>query len=1742
MDSRTHHELHMSSLEDVDSPGFDHQPHLDVLPSVMLSEDKTLDLISALGDSSESVHDLGRISSSRLKGSRSAVELSLSDPSVTPLLDPLKSPKRLLLDIELDFKRYVLPEMEIIDTPVDILKDTIRLMSGLRKEILVLDSLDEPDSLIRDKGMLLLEQIGREMLLYEQFLDIDAAHLTLEEIMKDTNIDVDETHSVARESEGSCAADPLMSNATRLSKHASMHISTESLRSTLSVFTIPDHRRLSITSSQYLNQPHSGFNNVASANSSDSLSHHSEGAITSIPPGPNDFVKWTKLRKLSVSLFSEAFVRQVGVPTVFSASSGIAVGTSKSVILLYDIAQNLLGIIGDSSLSQSSLYGAVTAVEVSANQKQIYAGYARGHVIVWDIARRTSVKVIPPITESEQRSRKADGHLSGTPITHITKLGPHAFGSADDLGTIFVHSISRGIVFSSVSSARIHGRQLNNLSQNSLPTTIYALAALPSLSGKHTSDHYHFFAISTPYKMAIMSMRPIPQIQFRVSWDLGDANGSENSRKPVEVACLDWWAPVIHNDGKVVGRPRLAYSNRNQLSVLNISWTISGTDKLRRKVDFNIEGSCQLDENIVAIRWINEMLFICLTRSEKLVAVNSWTLTVLEQVDISSYKLLFQPVAHKSLDPFNIAVELCYGGSMCIYKSRLILLGSKEISVVSLIPWIDRIASLIRVGRFRKAFQMAVSFYHNEGVFAVVGLPSDSELCRKRVGEHVSGLILSYVSMSLSGYDSTLDEDLSTYRQVADTVFDTCISIDRLNLLFSEIYDRFVEAGLCHIFVESLESFVLSGRVHVIFNPTVIQVLISHYLSQSWLDRLEQIILHLDPTTLDIHQILLLCEQHGLHNALVYVYNKTLKDYITPLVLLMGLVNISENGNDVSSSLDQSMDTPSQLDKSLKRQSGIYTIYVYLAYALTGQAFPMGSLEPDQALKIKSDLYSFLLSPVQIDHPGTNSLNLGVTPFPYLRLLVIADVDELTKMLGSIFDSDSLDSSIPWSHWVIDDTENSFASAFWKSWPHGITRQLIVNVLLQIIDSFQGEKLSSDVSDSHANEYWHHTTILFAFLARCYSKHRKHIHLSDALLERILDALCECGDSEVKPEREVAILSIISSGGALPSVSFRLAASEQGLLLDRFEKANLWRVYEHMARTFGRYDLVLRAFLKDERRTHESFQAMRDLLDSGTLTYQQSLDVRQCILDYLIPLVELDGYASAQLISDFWPSEHNNAIASLAGAPRLAYAYLKGLMVPDVVSQKDSVVLLAPLLVIENAPLSFKPAVRSPRPLSISRGLFHNQHPHVYPESYYNRLILLMCEFEPGRVLSFLIELNDAFDKFPYNVDMTISSLRLHKSTHAAAWLLERIGDFMGAISTILDDLGSTSEQLTKLEANVESADHILRRSLRERALSLLDCSIRVCERSTLVLDAKDQRDLWFVLLTEVYFKLSKEPLPTHPKTELNSHLKLLELIPNNTDIVPDGGIAQSPAIHLGPISPLPGQMRTDLSALAVGTQSELDAPDASSFFLMLAHRIMGAVVEHVAARIIAADSFQLITLISQSRAHGFRPFRGQCESCHRLLHIRAMFENERKENLVVFSCRHTFHRTCLDKALELAARALSIEFYQDYGLWCTLCGLGRKDLHRHLKGKGKIVSKPLSDTAHGLKDAPYQLDQKFDQLQRAQNRGSPMISILQSLNPTHSPTDMNDIADVIDMGGGVEAGAATARPLISPITDETCC
>lgn len=47
---------------------------------------------------------------------------------------------------------------------------------------------------------------------------------------------------------------------------------------------------------------------------------------------------------------------------------------------------------------------------------------------------------------------------------------------------------------------------------------------------------------------------------------------------------------------------------------------------------------------------------------------------------------------------------------------------------------------------------------------------------------------------------------------------------------------------------------------------------------------LENILLSLDVTCLDLHQVLKLCKKLQLYNAWIHITTKTLKDYTSPLV------------------------------------------------------------------------------------------------------------------------------------------------------------------------------------------------------------------------------------------------------------------------------------------------------------------------------------------------------------------------------------------------------------------------------------------------------------------------------------------------------------------------------------------------------------------------------------------------------------------------------------------------------------------------------------------------------------------------------------------------------------------------------------------------------------------------------------------------------------------------------------------
>lgn len=97
-------------------------------------------------------------------------------------------------------------------------------------------------------------------------------------------------------------------------------------------------------------QPHSRSSSMASMYQLAESSGDDTGAR------PEDIIKWTKLRKITDQLYTEAGRRAFGTPTCFVISGVLAIGTSKGLVLVYDYQQTCKHIIGTGTAGKGFEY------------------------------------------------------------------------------------------------------------------------------------------------------------------------------------------------------------------------------------------------------------------------------------------------------------------------------------------------------------------------------------------------------------------------------------------------------------------------------------------------------------------------------------------------------------------------------------------------------------------------------------------------------------------------------------------------------------------------------------------------------------------------------------------------------------------------------------------------------------------------------------------------------------------------------------------------------------------------------------------------------------------------------------------------------------------------------------------------------------------------------------------------------------------------------------------------------------------------------------------------------------------------------------------------------------------------------------------------------------------------------------------------------------------------------------------
>ena len=950
--------------------------------------------------------------------------------------------------------------------------------------------------------------------------------------------------------------------------------------------------------------------------------------------------------------FSEVGKRKFGRPTCIAIAASIALGTSKGIILVFDYNQNLKSIIGLGTKAVES--GSVTSISISADHSTVAGGHASGSIFTWELTRSAKPFLhIPPVDRS--RAPNTDGHTLDVAILHIGFLGMRhtALASADDKGMAFSHLATRGmgVVARTVKTTRILGRypdKASSADRQRKPSSVLAFSPLPLGSAEHAADSLGLVALLTPYLLVAVSTTPIAQTQYKAP------RPKEVAAHGAMTAALAWFPSVKLKVKDPVtleqsSRVKLVYCWSNILTVLDVVEMEPSASQVKDEppsLQFKPRSRWRSDEAIVGVQWLSRSVLAILTITQQLVILEDISMTVTDSSDLIQKHIYHVDLFSDQLNPLvdqledeevaamhGVVADAFYM-SFRAYKGRLFLLGYNEISFGTLSNWADRLLALMEEGSHIAAIQLATSYYSGEANKVAVGLPEDDSMRHELVQEKLSEMISASLRYTFKN-DKTFQQKYSDRRQLeelASACIKACISMEDTEFLFDDVYAFYQDGGFEGLFLERLEPYIAGDEISVI-SPVVTKDLVGHYTALGLNARLEEMICHLDPRTMDIDQITTLCKNNYLYDALLYVWNSALNDYIT---ILIDLLNLAEHQYKSQSDVDPSV-AESEITSASK-------IFPYLSYILTSRIYPTGKEMPDDSATLaKAEIYHFCFSgstwesgPMTQGSPRV-SKSASTASFPNLRRILNFDAPSFLSMLNEAFEDSFLNGPQ-------DQMANEAPGQLTEEQKFGLSvnRQWIVSILLEVMAPPNYE------SDD--------TVYLDMFIARNLPKFPQFILLPGHALHRVLIGLCQYPTSEMADDCQLSVEYLLS----------KYQPPDLTSLIPIISKARFYRVLKSIYKQERKFAELLRTCFEDYENQDAIFDSIGDCLKPSTgLSEKQITDFRGVIIEHAYDLVAANVQRAASVIDTYMPDLHSVLLDALGDDEGAQFQYLQTILEPS---------------------------------------------------------------------------------------------------------------------------------------------------------------------------------------------------------------------------------------------------------------------------------------------------------------------------------------------------------------------------------------------------------------------------------------------------------------------------------------------
>ena len=828
----------------------------------------------------------------------------------------------------------------------------------------------------------------------------------------------------------------------------------------------------------------------------------------------HSIIRHVILKGVSSQLVSARHRVDAGLPTSMAAAgSYIAVGTSHGFVLVFDGLQTLRYSLGTSDGGGIPPYGSASCLCFNQDPQdllptRLLVGYAKGQLVEYDI---TSGKILRQLS---------DAHPLGSSIIHVKFTDdPTVALLCDSGGSVFEVNFTRTMGVRGFNSRCIFSGSRGEV-----------CAMEPLMFSRHHPSHRlmnrNIIALATISKVIVLNLKPAMRVIFTQSLV---------GRKDT-LPLLGWQFVIIQvsRDSKVVD-PVLSFARESTIYFYQLSENLSG------KIIFVPLQTIQVPFTLLNMGWLNTRSLGILDSTETFHLYDVRSQETLESLDLSKdVNLVYGSSFFKGLATggnvsaaMAAAAERATFGSFLTFTNQVLLLGRDTFHVLVLRNWHERLDYLVKTDRYVEALNLGAECYQDQGKLCI-GLKGPKETRRRVVTKKMMEILGNYLKVSMNqGFPQ--EGNVQILREYFEKVIPPCINLcmvlKRKDYLFQTVWETFcVDPFAKAKFLDSLERLILSDQLRNL-PVSVCQELVNLFeQNPDRLVALEACITHLNVTSLDIHQVMSVCRKHSLYDAIIYIHNNALSDYVTPIEELLSIIE------------------PSAREPTDKAVNLGNKLLVYISCCLAGRAYPYGDIDNKQVAQVKYDVYTCLTS-----LKGRKPAVEGHVSYPYLRSLLNFDTQGFLNVISIAFEEPEFN------------TELGLCQ-----------KQRLVDILLQIMVKAS----SKDFSPSQVAH-------LFTFLARQMARDGGSavFQISADLFDQVLDILTDnspealSSSLQEREEWQQALLDLLNSGYEFNRDS----------IMERAKRANFYRILEVMHENAGDHDKVLSCYIDDPQRRMQAF-------------------------------------------------------------------------------------------------------------------------------------------------------------------------------------------------------------------------------------------------------------------------------------------------------------------------------------------------------------------------------------------------------------------------------------------------------------------------------------------------------------------------------------------------------------------------